>query len=572
MATDDNAVPGLILGPMLRYVSETEATIWVETDRACQVEILGRRAETFEVAGHHYGLVVIDGLEPGREHEYQVSLDGAVRWPLPDGGWPASVLRTLDPGRAVRLAFGSCRAIKIAPRRRPARAAAQADQAQLDLTRADPAQMDALAACALTLCETERDEWPDVLLMIGDQVYADNPGPGTRAFIAGRRDPASPPVSEVADFEEYCALYREAWSDPPVRWLLSVVPTAMIFDDHDVHDDWNISGAWRREYGAKPWWRSRIEGAYMSYWIYQHLGNLSPAELGADETWEQVRRGQRAEVLRDLARRADERAPGIRWSFRRTFGKVRVVVVDSRSRRVVDEGKRLMADEGEWQWVTESVSGDWEHVVLATSVPPLLPRGIHALEAWSEAVSDGAWGKRFARFGERLRQALDLEHWPAFGASFVQLEQLLTGLATGAHGEPPASVTIISGDIHHSYLAAVDLPAGTRPRTALYEAVCSPFHQTMPLMMQRGQRLASTKTGGLIGAAAARVAGAVPPAIRWRITQGPWFENMLATLEYDGRAASIRFDRTSDASSGRPRLTSAQETRLSPGVNPASRR
>ncbi|HEX6450619.1 MAG TPA: hypothetical protein VF060_14305, partial [Trebonia sp.] len=72
MATDDNAVPGLILGPMLRYVSETEATIWVETDRACQVEILGRRAKTFEVAGHHYGLVVIDGLEPGSEHEYQV--------------------------------------------------------------------------------------------------------------------------------------------------------------------------------------------------------------------------------------------------------------------------------------------------------------------------------------------------------------------------------------------------------------------------------------------------------------------------------------------------------------------
>jgi PhoD-like phosphatase len=552
MATDDNAVSGLILGPMLRYVSETEATIWVETDRACQVEILGRRAQTFEVAGHHYGLVVIDGLEPGSEHEYQVSLDGAVQWPVPDGGFPASVLRTLDPGRPVRLAFGSCRAIKVAPRRRPARAA-----------QADPAHVDALAACALTLRETTRDEWPDVLLMIGDQVYADNPGPDTRAFIARRRDPASLPVNEVADFEEYCALYREAWSDPLVRWLLSVVPTAMIFDDHDVHDDWNISGAWRREYGAKPWWRSRIEGAYMSYWIYQHLGNLSPAELGADEIWGQVRRGQRAEVLRDLARRADERAPGIRWSFRRTFGKVRVVVVDSRSRRVVDEGKRLMTDEGEWQWVTESVSGDWEHVVLATSVPPLLPRGIHALEAWNEAVSDGVWGKRFSRFGERLRQAFDLEHWPAFGASFVQLEQLLTGLATGAHGEPPASLTIISGDIHHSYLAAVDLPAGTHSRTAIYEAVCSPFHQTMPPIMQRGQRLASTKTGGLIGAALARLAGAVPPAIRWRITRGPWFENTLATLEYGDRAASVRFDRTTDASSGSPRLTSACETRLS---------
>jgi hypothetical protein len=51
-----------VLGPLLRYAGETEVAIWVETDRACQVEILGHQARTFEVAGHHYGLVVVDGL------------------------------------------------------------------------------------------------------------------------------------------------------------------------------------------------------------------------------------------------------------------------------------------------------------------------------------------------------------------------------------------------------------------------------------------------------------------------------------------------------------------------------
>jgi hypothetical protein len=56
------AAPQLVLGPLLRYAGETEVTIWVETDRACLVEILGRQARTFQVAGHHYGLVVIDGL------------------------------------------------------------------------------------------------------------------------------------------------------------------------------------------------------------------------------------------------------------------------------------------------------------------------------------------------------------------------------------------------------------------------------------------------------------------------------------------------------------------------------
>ncbi len=62
----------------------------------------------------------------------------------------------------------------------------------------------------------------------------------------------------------------------------------MIFDDHDVHDDWNTSAAWRREDQAKPWWPERIRAAYMSYWIYQHLGNLSPAELAKNELWQQM--------------------------------------------------------------------------------------------------------------------------------------------------------------------------------------------------------------------------------------------------------------------------------------------
>ena len=104
-----------------------------------------------------------------------------------------------------------------------------------------------------------------------------------------------------------------------MRWLLSVVPTAMIFDDHDVHDDWNTSAAWRRDYQAKPWWRDRITGAYMSYWIYQHLGNLSPEDLGKNEMWRRVqeRRGTRPRCSATSRSAPTTPAGGIRWSFRR---------------------------------------------------------------------------------------------------------------------------------------------------------------------------------------------------------------------------------------------------------------
>src|SRR3712207_8907698 len=46
------SVPLLVLGPLLRYVGETEATVWVATDEACEVEVLGSKTNTFEVEGH----------------------------------------------------------------------------------------------------------------------------------------------------------------------------------------------------------------------------------------------------------------------------------------------------------------------------------------------------------------------------------------------------------------------------------------------------------------------------------------------------------------------------------------
>ena len=99
----------LILGPLLRHVGERDATVWVETDEACEVEVLGHTEQTFCVDGHHYALVCIEGLETGSRYEYEVRLDGERRWPVSDSGFPASQIRTLDPEGELRVSFGSCR-------------------------------------------------------------------------------------------------------------------------------------------------------------------------------------------------------------------------------------------------------------------------------------------------------------------------------------------------------------------------------------------------------------------------------------------------------------------------------
>ena len=132
-----------------------------------------------------------------------------------------------------------------------------------------------------------------MLVLLGDQVYADEVSPKALEFIRSRRDTSEPPGEEVKNFEEYTRLYWEAWGDPWIRWLFSNVRTPMIWDDHDVHDDWNISQDWLDEMRRHVWWNERIAGAGMSYWIYQHLGNLSPDHMQGRRDLRARARGRR---------------------------------------------------------------------------------------------------------------------------------------------------------------------------------------------------------------------------------------------------------------------------------------
>ena len=52
------------------------------------------------------------------------------------------------------------------------------------------------------------------------------------------------------------------------------------------------------------------------------------------------------------------------------------------------------------------------------------------------------------------------------------------------------------------------------------------------------------------------------PRIKWRVTEGPWFENMIATLTYDGPKAAVRFDQAVSDATGTPRLAPVMETDL----------
>jgi len=510
----------LVLGPLMRHVDATSASVWVETRDAGHVVVraLDRswEAATFGVHGHHYALVEVSDLEPGTVATYTVEIGGTPVWPPANTGYPPSVITTIKPDKPLRMAFGSCRT-------------SVAHDQEGNSTHG----VDAMRAYALNMASDTSVRWPDLVLFLGDQVYADETTEAMREFIESRRDIKQAPWDELKDYEEYAHLYRLAWTEEANRWLLSTLPSAMIFDDHDIRDDWNTSLEWKQEMESTSWWHQRIVSGLASYWVYQHLGNLSPVERAEDEVWQRIVSHAGADELDlsddldALADRMDQEPDCYRWSYSRDFDDARLVVVDSRAARVLKEGHRSILDDAEMAWLDDRMRGGFKHLLVGTSLPFLLSPGLHHLEAWDEALVQGAWGKLGSRFGEKLRRTVDLEHWAAFQDGFQEVAQMAIAVADGKRGAAPDTVTFLSGDVHHSYVAEVDRGDGSR----IIQAVCSPIRNPLPKYMRGVAAFLSYGLAGPMGALVARSAKVPKPPFTWRPVKGPWFDNNLATLE-----------------------------------------
>src|SRR5689334_21599228 len=105
----------LVLGPLLRRVDGTRATVWVALSQPGTVTVEAGEAvgaaRTFAAFGTHYALVVVDGLVSGSATPYEVAVDGSVVWPPPGDDLPRPVIRTRAARQPVRLVFGSCRQV-----------------------------------------------------------------------------------------------------------------------------------------------------------------------------------------------------------------------------------------------------------------------------------------------------------------------------------------------------------------------------------------------------------------------------------------------------------------------------
>jgi hypothetical protein len=284
-----------------------------------------------------------------------------------------------------------------------------------------------------------------------------------------------------------------------------------------------------------------VIGGLVTYWLYQHLGNLSPETVKSEgllEALSQVEDGE--SVLRKWAMLAEEFsavAGRYRFSVVRDIGRVRLVLIDSRNVRVLDPKRRRMVDDEEWRWVVEACHADVDHLLIGTSLPAFVPGGLHDFQDWSEAICAGVWGWPGRKFGEWIRVKADMEDWSAFRASFNALVDLLEDLGASSRVGAPATISMLSGDIHFSYASEIRFPQPMKSR--VHQLVSSPIRNALRPPESTAMRLAKSQIAAVLGRVLRRGAGRRRPSTSWKIDVGPVFANSLGELSFRSRTARL---------------------------------
>src|SRR5579859_6327416 len=232
----------LLVGPLVRMMSAERVVIWAEFSSPCWVTLQANADDTasghgsrthavtthtVSVGGRHYAAPQLSGLQAAKWYTYQLLVqqqkDETLQSLHKDTIAQLTCFRTFDsdrePANPLRIAYGSCR-------------------------KSGETEHDALSAFGEWLLQhqQQREEyWPQLLLLIGDQIYADQP--------PAKLQEINPSLSNGAqNFSDFATLYGYVWTqDKGVRQALAVIPTFMIFDDHEVTNNWNVSPRWRAE-------------------------------------------------------------------------------------------------------------------------------------------------------------------------------------------------------------------------------------------------------------------------------------------------------------------------------------
>jgi alkaline phosphatase D len=221
LATSLAQIP--VHGPMLGDVTPSSAKVWVRTAAASQIEVIASTSPQLKPAtssamaassedSDFTAVIQLDNLQPDTLYHYALVIDGGE--PITS---PHQTFHTSTPAgtpASFTIAFGGCAGYVHYNER---------------------------------MWDTILDHSPRALLLLGDNVYID--------------DPESP------EMNRYC--YYQRQSRPEFRRLTAATPTYAIWDDHDFGCD----DAWGGPHPHLPYWKPMVAEIFRQNWANPSYGD-----------------------------------------------------------------------------------------------------------------------------------------------------------------------------------------------------------------------------------------------------------------------------------------------------------
>lgn len=224
-----------------------------------------------------------------------------------------------------------------------------------------------------------------------------------------------------------------------VARVMAHLPCLMIFDDHDITDDWNLSAQWEETAYGHPFSRRIIGNALLGYLLCQGWGNdpdscralIEPCKALGERSLQQCLDAQAQDTLIDQLLRFQG------WQFSLAT-EPPLLVLDTRTRRWRSESS-LKKPSGllDWEALCELQQALLDHP-SAIIVSPAPIFGVKLIETVQRVFS---W------LGYPL--LVDAENWMAHrGAAQVILNIF-------SHSRTPGHYVVLSGDVHYSFVYEV---------------------------------------------------------------------------------------------------------------------
>lgn len=304
---------------------------------------------------------------------------------------------------------------------------------------------------------------------------------------------------------------------PQVRRALANVPTYMMFDDHEVTDDWNLCPLWRDRVLTSPLGRALVRNGMLAFALFQGWGNdpekykqgkhktlldLAEKYLATSDAQKQQDIGDQLDPLFGLdQQQMANNNEQVSWHFSVRGPKHLLLGLDCRTRRSFTTRygpPGNISDAALLQQIPDKPPEGVEVTFAILSLPVFAPQMFDELIApLAYRAFDAVSYFKNGNAGIKGMPGTHPDAIEGWASDPVRFEALLKRL------EPFRRVVLISGDVHYSSSQQLSYwKKGDTQPARFVQCISSGFRNILPAYIHpidrrfaRAQRLVSAKIG-----------------------------------------------------------------------------